>query len=84
VRSTELESGEYEEEDEEDNPTPRTPHPAPLHPVHPLILDILILTLPHKATINAKNREKFAFQVLTKDFKYVILILIRKNYLLPQ
>jgi len=44
-------------------------------------LDILILTLPHKATINAKNREKFAFQVLTKDFKYVILILIRKNYL---
>jgi hypothetical protein len=28
-----------------------------------------------------KNREKFAFQVLTKDFKNVILILIRKNYL---
>jgi hypothetical protein len=49
VRSTELESGEYEEEDEEDNPAPRTlhtaprtphtaprtPHPAPLHPGHP-------------------------------------------------
>ena len=62
MRSTELESGEYEEEDEEDNPTPRTPHPAPLHPVHPLILDILILTLPHKAKNNAKkNREKFDF-----------------------
>jgi hypothetical protein len=72
VRSTELENGEYEEEDEEDNPAPRTPHPAHfesltssenphLHPVHPFILDILILTLPHKATINAKNREKFAF-----------------------
>jgi vacuolar-type H+-ATPase subunit F/Vma7 len=30
---------------------------------------------------NAKNREKFVFQVLTKDFKYVIIILIRKNYL---
>ena len=58
MRSTELESGEYEEEDEEDNPTPRTPHPAPLHPVHPLILDILILTLPHKATINAKKTAK--------------------------
>ncbi|WP_268904584.1 hypothetical protein [Dolichospermum planctonicum] len=29
MRSTELESGEYEEEDEEDNPAPRTPHPAP-------------------------------------------------------
>jgi adenine-specific DNA methylase len=28
VRSTELESGEYEEEDEEDNPAPRTPHTA--------------------------------------------------------
>ena len=47
---------------------------SPPHPVHPLILDIistsldnhLILTLPHKATINAKNnakknREKFDF-----------------------
>jgi hypothetical protein len=27
------------------------------------------------------KRKKFAFQVLTKDFKNVILILIRKNYL---
>ena len=39
---------------------------SPPHPVHPLILDIistsldnhLILTLPHKATINAKNNAK--------------------------
>ncbi|WP_206755830.1 hypothetical protein, partial [Anabaena sp. FACHB-1391] len=27
-----------------------------------------------------KNREKFYFQVLTKNFKNVIIILIRKNY----
>jgi hypothetical protein len=30
---------------------------------------------------DAKNREKFVFQVLTKDFKYVIIIMIRKKYL---
>jgi hypothetical protein len=30
---------------------------------------------------NAKNREKFVFQVLTKDFKYVILLQIRENYI---
>jgi hypothetical protein len=37
-------------------------------------------TSPHKATINAKKPRKILFLVLTKDFKNVILILIRKNY----
>jgi hypothetical protein len=45
-----------------------TPHPAPLHPVHPLILDILILTLPHKATINAKKPRKILFSGVDKGF----------------
>ncbi len=83
MRSTELESGEYEE----DNPTHRTPHPAHrtphtahfksltssenphLHPVHPFILDILILTLPHRATINAKKPRKTCFLDIDKGFK---------------
>jgi hypothetical protein len=53
-----------------------------LHPVHPLIREQGTGNR-EQGTGNKtqKNREKFYFQVLTKDLKYVILILIRKNYL---
>lgn len=38
---------------------------------------------PNKAIISdAKNREKFYFLVLTENFNYVIIILMRKNYLI--
>jgi hypothetical protein len=50
-----------------------------------LLLRLCWVTLSLNPTDNylkmQKNREKFYFQVLTKDLKYVILILIRKNYL---
>jgi hypothetical protein len=39
-----------------------------IYPVHPLILDILILTLPHKATINAKKPRKILFSGVDKEF----------------
>jgi hypothetical protein len=61
------------------HPAPRNPHTAHfksltssenphLHPVHPFILDILILTSPHKATINAKKPRKICFSGVDKGF----------------
>jgi len=49
------------------------------------LLGLCWVTLSLNPTYNylkmQKNREKFAFEVLTRDFKYVTIILIRKNYL---